>query len=217
MTNVTRRNAQSAPLVRPAGSDKTLPQQSIHLFDCAQLAAEAWANGGGITRTIAKRASEDGGIDWRVSLATLNGPAEFSRFPRLDRTLLLLDDGAVDLHSQDGAWFARQGQPVQFPGDLLIWASVPALPVEVLNVMTRRGAWQASVNVASHSLRITTASTHFVLCVAGQWSVASALLNGISLQPMTGIWIDGQREEIDLHAMGPGARVVSIAIDAAKG
>ncbi len=216
MTNVTNPEKQSIAFRPSADSGKPPSQHSIHFFDCARLSPEAWANGGGTTRTIAKRASDDGRLVWRVSLATLNGPAQFSRFPGLDRTLLLLDDGAVDLHSQDGAWFARPGQPVRFPGDLLIWASVPARPVDVLNVMTRRGACHASVNVASHSLRITAASTHLILCIAGQWSLASALLNGVSLQPMTGIWIDGRREEIDLRAMGPGARLVSIAIDAAE-
>jgi uncharacterized protein len=215
MTNLIHQDKPSVSLRPATGSGKPSSQQSIHFFDCAQLAPEAWANGGGTTRTIAKRSGDDGAIDWRVSLATLNGPAKFSQFPGVDRTLLLLDDGAVDLHSQDGAWFARPGQPVQFPGDLLIWASVPAKPVEVLNVMTRRGACQASVNVAPHSLRITAASTQLVLCIAGQWSVSSTLLNGVSLQPMTGIWIDGRREAIDLHSMAPGARLVSIAIDAA--
>ncbi|MEW6345978.1 MAG: HutD family protein [Pseudomonadota bacterium] len=215
MTNLMHHDKQNAFPRPSAGLGKPSSQQSIHFFDCAQLAPEAWASGGGTTRTIAKRAGDDGGIEWRVSLATLNGPAKFSQFPGVDRTLLLLDDGAVDLHSQDGAWFARPGQPVQFPGDLLIWASVPAKPVEVLNVMTRRGVCQASVNVASHSLRITAASTQFVLCVAGEWSVSSALLSGVSLQPMTGVWIDGRREEIDLHSMAPGARLVSVAIDMA--
>ncbi|EEA00942.1 protein of unknown function DUF886 [Burkholderia sp. H160] len=215
MTDLTHLDKHSAPLRPSASSGKPPSRQSIHFFDCAQLAPETWANGGGITRTIAKRAGDDGGIEWRVSLATLNGPAKFSQFPGFDRTLLLLDDGALDLHSQDGAWFARPGQPVQFSGDLLIWASVPARPVEVLNVMTRRGACQARVNLASHSLRITAASTQLVLCVDGQWGVTSALLNGVSLQPMTGIWFDGRREEIDLHAMAPRARLVSIAIDAA--
>ncbi|QCP51381.1 HutD family protein [Trinickia violacea] len=212
---MTNRTKHAAPLRSTAGAGKPLSvsKQSLHFFDCTQLAPEAWANGGGTTRTIAKRADDDGGVEWRVSLATLNGPAKFSQFPGLDRTLLLLDDGAVDLHSQDGAWFARPGQPVQFSGDLLIWASVPARPVDVLNVMTRRGAWQANVRVASDSLRITAASTQLVLCVAGQWSVASALLNGVSLEPMRGIWIDGGREDIDLRAVGPGARLVSVAID----
>ncbi|MGF6972782.1 Cd2+/Zn2+-exporting ATPase [Paraburkholderia sp. JPY465] len=205
MTDFTHPDQRGAPLRASASFGKPPSQHSIHFFDCAQLAPETWANGGGITRTIAKRASDDGGIEWRVSLAALNGPGRFSQFPGLDRTLLLLDDGALDLHSQDGAWFARPGQPVQFSGDLLIWASVRARPVEVLNVMTRRGACQARVNVASHSLRITAASTQLVLCVEGQWGVTSALLNGVSLQPMTGIWIDGRREEIDRSAVYGGA------------
>ncbi|MBB5398081.1 environmental stress-induced protein Ves [Paraburkholderia sp. JPY162] len=93
-----------------------------------------------MTRTIAKRCADDHTVDWRVSVATLNGSAKFSLFPGLDRTLLPLDEGAVDLHSQDGASIARLGQPVRFSGDLQIWASVSAQPVNVLNVMTRRGA-----------------------------------------------------------------------------
>jgi uncharacterized protein len=205
-------NVGLAANARATGPAKLPTHASIHFIDCANLATQAWANGGGTTRTIAKQTGDDG-IDWRISLATLNGPAKFSQFPGIDRTLLLLDDGAVDLHSQDGASFVRPGQPVHFSGDLLIWASVPAQPVDVLNVMTRRGAYRATLNVAAHSLRITPAATQFVLCVAGQWSVASSLLNGVSLQPMTGIWFDGRREEIDLHAIGPGARLVSIAID----
>ena len=70
----------------------------------------------------------------------------------------------------------------------------------------------AAVSVATHSLRVTPASTHIVLCVAGEWRVGSSLLNSVSLQPMTGIWFEGRREEIDLHAVGLGARLVSIAI-----
>ena len=185
--------------------------RSIHFFDCAKLEPEAWANGGGITRTVAKQCADDHALNWRVSIATLNGPAKFSVFPGLDRTLLLLDDGAVDLHSQDGASIARPGQPVQFSGDLLMWASVSAQAVNVLNVMTRRDAYRTAVSVATHSLRVTPGSAHLLLCVDGQWRVGSALLNSVPLEPMTGVWFDGQREELDLHAVGPGARLVSIA------
>ena len=187
--------------------------RSIHFFDCAKLAPEMWANGGGMTRTIAKRCADDHTVHWRVSVATLNGSAKFLLFPGLDRTLLPLDEGAVDLHSPDGASIARPGQPVRFSGDLQIWASVSAQPVNVLNVMIPRGAWQAGVSVSTHSLRVTPASTHLVLCVAGEWRVGSSLLNSLSLLPLTGIWFDGRREEVDLHAVGPHARLVSIAID----
>ncbi|NPT54641.1 HutD family protein [Paraburkholderia elongata] len=58
-----------------------------------------------------------------LSHATLSGAAKFSQFPGFDRTLVLLDDGAVDLHSQDGQLVARAGQPVQFSGDLHVWVT----------------------------------------------------------------------------------------------
>jgi uncharacterized protein len=191
--------------------------KSIHFFDCSKLAPEPWANGGGTTRTIALQSAGDHAVDWRVSIATLNGPSRFSLFPGLDRTFVLLDEGSVDLHSQDGASVARPGQPVQFSGDLLMWASTSVHPVNALNVMTRRGMYEAAVSVATYSLRVTPASTHVLLCVAGEWRLGSALLNSVSLQSMTGIWFDGRREEIDLHAAGLGAKLVSISIASMEG
>ncbi len=198
--------------VRRLGTTALPSHQSIHFFDCSKLAPEPWANGGGTTRTVALQSADDHAMDWRVSIATLNGSSKFSLFTGLDRTLVLLDEGTVDLHSQDGESVARPFQPVQFSGDLLMWASMSVQPLNVLNVMTRRGAFQAAVSVATHSLRVTPASTQIVLCVAGEWRVGSSLLNSVSLQPMTGIWFEGRREEIDLHAVGLGARLVSIAI-----
>jgi hypothetical protein len=80
MTNLMHHDKQNAFPRPSAGLGKPSSQQSIHFFDCAQLAPEAWASGGGTTRTIAKRAGDDGGIEWRVSLATLNGPASSRSF-----------------------------------------------------------------------------------------------------------------------------------------
>ncbi|WP_109477509.1 HutD family protein [Paraburkholderia sp. C35] len=205
----TRRHRTKGTLAQPSHA-------SIRFFDCTSLAPEPWANGGGTTRTVAQQSTDDHALDWRVSIATLDGPAKFSVFSGLDRTLVLLDEGTVELHSQDGASVARPGQPVQFSGDLLMWASMSVRPVNVLNVMTRRGACHAAVSVATHSMRVSPASTHLLLCVAGEWRVGSSLLNSVSLQPMTGIWLEGRREEIDLHAVGLGARLVSIGIAAVE-
>lgn len=184
-------------------------QASVRFFDCSRIAPEAWANGAGTTRTIAR------GMDgaWRVSLAELSGAAKFSQFAGFDRTLTLLDDETVDLHSQDGQLNARAGQPVHFSGDLHVWVTLPARPVNVLNVMTRRDTCGSRVSVATHSARITSASSQILFCVAGQWSIESALLRDVSLRPLTGIWLDGLHEDIDMKPYGPGAQLVSIAID----
>jgi environmental stress-induced protein Ves len=187
---------------------------SVKLFDCSQLAPEPWANGGGITRTIA-RSEQDRGkeTDWRVSVATLNGPAKFSQFFGFDRTLLLIDDSAVDLHSQDGQLAARRGQPVHFSGDLHVWSTLSTKPVNVLNVMTRRGKYRSSVNIVTNSSRLTSAPIHLLIGLSGQWSVRSALLNSVPLAPLQGALIAGRREPMDLSPTGSGSELMSIAIE----
>ncbi|WP_154678097.1 HutD family protein [Paraburkholderia nodosa] len=72
---------------------------------------EPWANGGGTTRTLARGPEQRGAAPWRVSIATLDGPAKFSQLAGYDRTLLPIGDNAVDLLSQDGQLLARAGQP----------------------------------------------------------------------------------------------------------
>ena len=81
--------------VQRHGTTARPSHQSIHFFDCSKLAPEPWANGGGTTRTVALQSADDHAVDWRISIATLNGASRFSLFPGLDRTLLLLDEGAV--------------------------------------------------------------------------------------------------------------------------
>ena len=186
---------------------------AVRFIDCRRIAPEPWANGGGTTRTLARGSEAGGEVAWRVSVATLEGPAKFSQFAGYDRTLLLVDDGAIDLHSQDGPLQARAGQPVHFSGDLHMWVNLPARPVSVLNVMCRRGEARARMNVVSHSLRLTPAATQLLVSLAGQWSVESSLLRGVALAPFHALWISGRPEELALRPSGPGAQLASVAID----
>ncbi|TDN57771.1 hypothetical protein B0G77_8611 [Paraburkholderia sp. BL10I2N1] len=189
------------------------PQASVRFIDCAALPPEPWANGNGTTRTIARGPSNRTDVGWRVSLVTLNGAAKFSQFSGFNRTLLLLDEGSVDLHSQDGQLVARTGQPVHFSGDLHVWVSMMTNAVNVLNVITQRDNYRAAVSIASNSLRITPAQTHLLICLAGQWTVSSSVLRDVLLTPMKGIWTEGRQEDLDLRPFGPGAQLVSIAIE----
>ncbi|SDE13717.1 hypothetical protein SAMN05421548_1342 [Paraburkholderia lycopersici] len=190
---------------------------AVRFIDCARIAPEPWANGGGTTRTIACGPAPDdkrSAAQWRVSLARLDGPAKFSQFHGYDRTLLPLDDGAIELHSQDGELLARAGQPVHFSGDLHVCVNLPARPVDVLNVICKRGAYRARVSVAAHSLHVTPAATHLLVSLAGHWNVESALLRGFMLPPLNALWISGRPEELALRPSGPGAQLASIAIEA---
>jgi environmental stress-induced protein Ves len=184
-------------------------QTSIRFFDCTSLPIEPWANGGGTTRTIARGRNGE----WRVSLAELVSSAKFSQFAGFDRTMTLLDEGSVNLHAQDGMLIACADQPVHFAGDLHVWVGQPAVPVNVLNVMTRRGRYHSRVNVMTGSSRIASATAQILLCVSGTWTVESAVMRRISLQPLAGIGLNGLHDDIDLKPNGPDARLVSVAID----
>ncbi|MBB5411257.1 hypothetical protein HDG34_005217 [Paraburkholderia sp. HC6.4b] len=208
---ISRYSGEALGHLKTHRADDNLP--SVRFLDCTSVSPEPWVNGGGTTRTLARGANPAGVADWRVSLADLKGAARFSQFPGFERTLLLIDDGTVDLHSQDGQLLARTGQPVQFSGDLHVWVSLPTKPVQVLNVMARREACRAKVSVATNALRITPASVQLLISLSGRWSLSSELLKNVTLSPMHGIWIEGRSEELDLHHVGPGAKLVSIAIE----
>jgi uncharacterized protein len=205
------------PAMSPEASLDTDAMAAVRFIDGTRLAPEPWANGGGVTRTLARGPELGGAATWRVSIATLDGAAKFSQFPGYDRTLLPIDDGMIDLRTQDGQLLARAGQPVHFSGDLHVWVNLPARPVNVLNVMCKRGVARARVSVAAHSMHVTPAATHLLVSLAGQWSVESTLLRGVTLPPLHALWISGRPEELALRPSGPGAQLASIAIETITG
>ncbi|MCP3709499.1 HutD family protein [Paraburkholderia sp. CNPSo 3274] len=107
----------SARLPAPSADASAAEVCAVRFIDGTRLPPEPWANGAGTTRTLARGAEQLGAPPWRVSIATLDGPAKFSQFAGYDRTLLPIDTAAIDLHSQDGQLLARAGQPVHFSGD----------------------------------------------------------------------------------------------------
>src|SRR5690606_6511843 len=63
---------------------------------------ERWRNGAGWTREIARGEAPGGAWDWRVSIAEIEAPAEFSRFDGVDREQVLLSGGGLALESAAG-------------------------------------------------------------------------------------------------------------------
>lgn len=206
--------AAVAPAARATNSVPASRYPCVRFVDCAQIPPEAWANGAGVTRTIASRTGPHGEVDWRISLATLEGSAAFSRFAGMDRVLVPMDNTSVELHAQDGHLIASPIAPAHFPGDLPVWARDIVRPTHVLNVMTRRAACVATVVVATHSHRVTPAPTQMLICASGHWRVGSTLTGAHDLHPMHGLWLDGRSEELDLTPIAPESRLISIAIAA---
>jgi len=115
----------------------------MRILRAGQYRRMPWKNGGGETVEIAVHPAgasiEDFG--WRVSMATVASDGPFSLFPRIDRTLSVLEGEGMVLTIGDSApvTLTPSSAPLSFPADVPTSAQLVGGPITDLNVMTRRG------------------------------------------------------------------------------
>jgi environmental stress-induced protein Ves len=109
-----------------------------------------WLDGGGVTRELAAGVVDDE-LAWRVSIARIDEPGAFSRWPGMHRSFTLLAGDEVVLTIGGNEHAVLRGQTLEFSGDAAVECSLPAGPVEALNLMTHRG--QPLLELHSHHLR----------------------------------------------------------------
>lgn len=121
--------------------------------DCAAL---AWKNGRGVARQIAVFPADAGydSLDWQVSRPTIERDTPFSQLVGLDRQFMLVSGRGLTLRvrsAEDRLDFEqridRPLEPFAFRGDWDVDCALAGGPVEVLNVMTRRGRAAARIEV----------------------------------------------------------------------
>ncbi|HEY0178198.1 MAG TPA: HutD family protein [Dokdonella sp.] len=107
-----------------------------------------WKNDGGWTTELARDADAGGdAFRWRVSIAEIERDGPFSRFPGVERDLLLLDGAGLELEIDGGparrlAWrFER----AHFAGEADVHCRLLGGPTRDFNVMVRRDALRAEV------------------------------------------------------------------------
>jgi environmental stress-induced protein Ves len=109
-----------------------------------------WRNGAGWTTELAAR--PDGGeFDWRISVAEIEGDCEFSRFPGVDRGIVVIAGAGFTL-DVDGAppvVLRAGGPPHAFAGDVAARCTVAGGPSRAFNVMTRRGRLAHGLSICS--------------------------------------------------------------------
>jgi environmental stress-induced protein Ves len=152
----------------------------MRLIRSAEYRRMAWKNGGGETMEIAiapEGAALDA-FDWRISAARVAVDGPFSRFPGIDRTLMILDGSGICLAIDDRAPLdlTADSAPIAFSGDIAASAVLIAGPVTDLNVMTSRGRFTHAMTRhrmdAPTDLAIDT-ETALLLCAAGSVQVTT--------------------------------------------
>lgn len=127
----------------------------MEIIRYAELKAQPWRNGGGVTREVASHpagalsepGTGDGGWDWRVSIADVSKAGDFSAFPGMDRVLTVVD-GELLLLSVDGAEHPLEKyRPFRFSGDAAAAGSLPTGDIRDLNVITRNGVFKGYTSI----------------------------------------------------------------------
>jgi environmental stress-induced protein Ves len=120
-----------------------------------------WKNGRGIAHQIAASPAGAGydNFDWQVSRPEIAADGPFSSFPGLDRQFMLVTGNGLTLKirsSTDGLSFDRPIdaplEPFAFRGEWDVECVLRDGPVQVFNVMSRRGRAGARLEIVETSV-----------------------------------------------------------------
>ena len=132
-----------------------------------------WANGGGTTYQVltSPPGAGIGDAEWRISLADIDHDGPFSSLPGIDRILVVVEGAGMELVVGGRRVSARPLEPLEFPGEAVVSASLVSGPTRDLNVMTRRATCTASLRIVpvtgSTVVRDTPGATVLAVVLAG--------------------------------------------------
>lgn len=128
----------------------------MNIVRYSDLDESLWINGGGRVKVIASGGiGRDGTVsfgsgnrwDWRLSIADVGQPGDFSPLPGVGRILTVVDGGPLHLTINGKSRMASPFQPLAFDGSLPTRAALPKGPVKNLNLMCRKGHAGGSVSI----------------------------------------------------------------------
>lgn len=197
----------------PSGPRKTAHSEPcrdtlrhVHVIRYSELTEIPWANGQGRTREL-RRDPADSTLEnfsWRVSIASVSHPGDFSTYIGVERSLLILSDSRLDVMIDDAEILLSRDDIIRFDGESRVaLRSVSDAESFDLNLMTRRGMChgEISIQAADHCALIVVEPFTTLIAVALD---KEAEILGQSLQRWDCMLIDGVE---DLTARGRFALV----------
>lgn len=145
--------------------------QSIRLITAGNYRRMVWKNGGGITTEIARSPAAGDAFDWRISIAEIAQDGDFSIFPEVDRELMLLDGGGVELliGSDAPVVLDTRYRKHAFPGEAPVSCRLIDGPTRDFNVMVRRGRLHGELlarTIVGSQLLFPAAGTTWLIYIA---------------------------------------------------
>ena len=149
------------------------------LLKSEDYARSPWKNGGGIFTDIAD-AHRPGATTrdwdsllWRFAATPIVAPGPFSHMPGIDRLQMVIGGRGLVLKASGQEFDEREPfTTVRFTGEMAIVTELEAGPVEVVNLMARRGAAEVELGALKEpGERPLPAGTHLVYAVSGDCSM----------------------------------------------
>lgn len=138
-----------------------------------------WKNGGGVFTDIADAHCADAPVKdwdsllWRFASTPIVAPGPFSYMPGIDRLQMVVGGRGLMLKARGQEFDEREPfRTVRFTGELEIVTELEAGPVEVVNLMARRGA--VAIELAAlrePGDRHLFAGTHLVYAACGDCGI----------------------------------------------
>lgn len=181
----------------------------------AQRLVTPWRNGGGETSEIAVAPSASGIADfsWRLSIARIDGDGEFSAYPGVDRLLMPLSAGGLDLLVEGVRRIIPRFKVIPFAGEADVSAVGVTAPSLDLNVMVRREFGTASLacEAVERSILVSNHSGEVMAIIALDGDLR---VNGECIEREDAVLSD-EAETIEVEGTGciAIARVQSVSAD----